>query len=175
MKKLNLIILLLCFVQVLCAQTESLDRLIRKAKRGASEKIDLTLPGFLVRFGANFINEDDLDGVNIRPLLRKINEVRVVTIEGGQQVQKSDIREVIQDLRAENFEELITVRDDGSHINILMRERKGFIRDLLIFVSESSEFVVVDINGKFTMDDINELVRNVEMNGRKVDTKYEKL
>ena len=165
-KLLFLTFILLTINQLAQAQTESIDRFVRKYKRHATgEKVDITVPGWLVRFGAQFVKEEDLEGVNLQAIARKISDVRVVSIEGGQKILHSDFQALINDAKSENFEELMNIRSDGDNVHIMMREKKGFIRDLFIMVQDSDgEFVLVDVGGKFTMDDINKVIQDVNIN-----------
>lgn len=168
-KLLFLTFILLTVNQLAQAQTESIDRFVRKYKRSATgEKVDITVPGWLIRFGTRFINEEDLEGLDIQALARKISAVRIVSIEGGAKIASSDFQQLINDAKDEQFEELLSVRDNGDNVHIMMHERKGFIRDLFIMVQESDgEFVLLDIGGKFTMDDINQAIQDVKVNSEK--------
>ena len=164
MKKLLFLFAFMAVGLTISAQTASLDRFIRKHKRTASgDKIDMTLPGFLVRFGISFIDKDDLEGVDIKRISRKIQEVRIVSLEKGVSVQHAEFQQLMTDIKAENFEELVTVREKGGdRVNIMIRERKGFIEDILLFVNDhDGEFVMVNLEGKFTMEDINKMMANV--------------
>jgi Domain of unknown function (DUF4252) len=166
MKKLLIFMAFMALSQAVFAQTASLDRFIRKHKRTAEgDKMDLTLPGFLIRFGSRFINKEDLEGVDVRKIARKIDELRVVTFEKAAQIQHADFQQLIADVKGDNFEELMTVRDGGDRVNVLIREHKGFIEDILVIVNDNDgEFVLVNIAGKFTMEDINKMIKDVEFN-----------
>ena len=96
MKKLLFFILISLTVNQLAqAQTESIDRFVRKYKRSATgEKVDITVPGWLVRIGTHFIDNKDLEGVDIQAIARKISEVRIVSIEGGAKIPSSDIQKL---------------------------------------------------------------------------------
>lgn len=166
MKKLLFLTLILLTISPLAqAQTESIDRFVRKYKRSATgEKVDITVPGWLIRFGTRFIDEKDLEGVDIQAIARKISEVRIVSIEGGSKIPYSDFLNLMNDAKAENFEELLNFRSDGDNVHIMLREKKGFIRDLFIMVQDNGgEFVLLDIGGKFTMDDINRAIQDVKV------------
>ncbi len=166
MKKLLIFIAFIAISQAVMAQTASLDRFIRKHKKTATgDKIDMTLPGFLVRFGSRFIDKNDLDGVDIRKISRKIEELRIVSFEKAALIQHADFQQLMTDVKAENFEELMNIREKGGdRAHILIRERKGFIEDILIIVAESDgEFVLVNLAGKFRMEDVNKMLENVEL------------
>ena len=102
MKKLLFFILISLTVNQLAeAQTESIDRFIRKYKRSATgDKVDITVPGWLVRFGINFIDDKDLEGVDIQAIARKVSNIRIVSIEGGAKIPSSDIQNLMDDARA---------------------------------------------------------------------------
>jgi Domain of unknown function (DUF4252) len=176
MKKLFIMCCTLLISQLVFSQTESIDRLVRKVKRDnrGAEKVDISLPGWLVRFGTNFIDEDDLDGFDVKMLGRKLGAVRIFTLEGKRQIQKSDIQDFMTDVRAEGFDELLTVRDKSDEVRILIRERKDLIRNIVIVVDEKSEggdFVLLSLEGKFSMDDINKMMEHAEFNGHSVNGK----
>jgi hypothetical protein len=166
MKKLLIFIAFIAITQAVMAQTASLDHFIRKHKRTAEgDRVDLTIPGFVVRFGSRFIKKEDLDGVDIRKISRKIDELRIVTFEKAAEIQHADYQQLMADVKAENFEELMNVREKGERVNIMIRERKGFIEDILIIVNDKNgEFTLVNIAGKFTMEDINKMIHDVEFN-----------
>ena len=122
MKKFLLFVIILLTVNQLAqAQTESIDRFVRKYKRSATgEKVDITVPGWLIRFGMQFMDKDDLEGVDIQAIARKVSEVRVVSIEGGGKVAFSDFQKLIEDAKAENFEELMTVCVIETNVNLTL-------------------------------------------------------
>jgi Domain of unknown function (DUF4252) len=174
MKKLLIFMAFMAISQAVMAQTASLDRFIRKHKRTAEgDKVDMTIPGFVVRFGARFTDKDDLEGVDIRKISRKIDELRIVTFEKAAKIQHADFQQLMTDVKAENFEELMSVREKGGErVNIMLRERKGFIEDVLIIVNDKDgEFTLVNLTGKFTMEDINKMMKNVDFNSTKKDGK----
>jgi Domain of unknown function (DUF4252) len=174
MKKLLFFVFILLTVNQLAqAQTESIDRFVRKYKRAATgDKVDITVPGWLIRFGTNFIKEEDMEGVDIQAIARKISSVRIVSIEGGAKIASADFKSLMDDAKEENFEELLNIRDNGDNIHIMVREKKGLIRDLFIMVQENSgEFVLLDIGGKFTMEDISRAIQDVKLNKEKHKSK----
>jgi Domain of unknown function (DUF4252) len=174
MKKLLIFMAFIAFSQSVFAQTVSLDRFIRKHKRTAEgDKVDMTIPGFVVRFGSRFINKEDLEGVDIRKITRKIDELRIVTFEKAAKIQHADFQQLIADVKSENFEELMNVREKGGdRVNVLLREKKGFIEDILVIVNDKDgEFSLINLAGKFTMEDINKMMANVDFNNKKKDSK----
>jgi Domain of unknown function (DUF4252) len=169
MKKLLIFITFIAISQAVMAQTASLDHFVRKHKRTAEgDKVDMTIPGFLIRFGSRFIKKEDLEGVNIRRFSRKIEEVRIVNFEKASRIQYADFQHLMTDVKAENFEELVNVREKGGErVNVLVREHKGFIEDILVIVNDKDgKFTLINLAGKFTMDDINKMMENVDFEAK---------
>ena len=169
MKKLFLICFAL-FISILAveAQSESINRLVNKVKKSNKncEKTDLSIPGWLIRFGSNFVDEDDLDGVDIHFLGKKISHLRIVSIENKENVSTSDVSTFLQDVKKEGFEDLMVVKSDGDDVRFMIREKKDFIRDIVLLVNEkgsNGDFVLLSLEGKFTMDDINKVMKDVKL------------
>jgi hypothetical protein len=146
------------------AQTQSIERFVNHYKSQATgEKVDISLPGWLVRLGSHFIDEDNLDVVDIRAIAQKISFIRIVTAEGVPKIPQSEWQDVLIDAQSANFEPLMTVRSEGDNIHILIREKTDFIRDLFILVQDSQgELVLLNIGGKFTMEDITLLMQDMQ-------------
>ena len=58
----------------------------------------------------------------------------------------------------DGYEELMRVNDDGDKVRILMKTKKEVIRELLLVCTGNDDCTLVQINGKFTKDDIDQLV-----------------
>jgi hypothetical protein len=153
----------------LTAQSDSFDRFVRKVKKANSEgeRHDITIPGFLIRFASNFVDKDDLEGLDLKIITKKLSELRVVTIEGNKGVDAEDYKKFIEDVHGEGFEDLMVVRSDDTKVRFMIKERKEFIRNIVVLVDEKAggDFVLLSLEGKFTMDDVSGLIKNVEING----------
>jgi hypothetical protein len=168
----QLIVLLLTFTLATIsvnAQTESFDRFVRKMKKHASneDRVDITLPGFLVRLGLKFVDNDDIE--KFRPFTKKISEIRVVSLENCLSIPTEDYTAFIKDVRAEGFEDLLTVRSTGERVHVMIKERKDLIRNIVILVDGRSdhEFVLINLEGKFTMEDLAQMIEELEKDKNK--------
>jgi Domain of unknown function (DUF4252) len=168
-KYLFLFVVSVLATQNLQAQSVSFDRFVRKVKKAnrESERHDITIPGFLIRFASNFVNEDDLEGIDIKIITKKLSELRIVTIEDNKGIATEDYKKFIEDVHNEGFEDLMVVRSDDTKVRFMIKERKDFIRNIVLLVDEKSggDFVMLSLEGKFTMEDVNKLVKNVEIDG----------
>ena len=61
-------------------------------------------------------------------------------------------------LSLKGYDELMRVNDEGEKVRVLMKTKKETIRELLFVCTGKEDCTLVQINGKFTKDDINKLV-----------------
>lgn len=120
-----------------------------------------TVPGFLVRMVGNIAlhDEDKIDREAIKPLMRNIGSVSVFIAEDLARVDLRDLNRLKDDMANEDYEPLLSVRDAGDDVEIYSWTRKDIIRRIVFFVHDGSDsFVMVNIRGYFTPDDLSEMI-----------------
>ena len=138
MKKIILVIGLAAFSSTLFAQ-KSVKRFYNKYKH--SENVtNVKVQGWMIKSVLTFV--EDFEGEDI---VKKVTKLRVLTMENGNLVSKKDLRNLIKGVKAENFEDLMTVRDGTTNIRFMIRDSNDKIKDLLVIVSESDEFILISI------------------------------
>ena len=163
-KSLFISIALLVVVSICGAQSLDFHQFVKKYKH-KKDVVHLNLPGFIVQFGANFINEKDLDGVNIKPFLRGLHHLNLLVFDDDAVSPSSeDVKALIEGAHQDKFEDLITVKDGNDRVNILIRESDNIIRNILLIVTEKGKSnasnVFISMRGHFAMSDINKLVES---------------
>lgn len=101
------------------------------------------------------------DGEAILDLIRKISDVKVMTVQNGNPQMLNDFSKYLTNNR---FEEWMTLKKDKEIINFQAKQKGDVIRKLLITVNSGNELVYVDVSGKFTPDDISKMVNYTEKN-----------
>ncbi|MBT2622627.1 DUF4252 domain-containing protein [Chryseobacterium sp. ISL-6] len=174
MKKI-LIIFALAFSHFFTAygQEDKFDRLFEKYQQVegvTSIKIAKPMFGML-----SSLNIDDSQLDQIKPLLSKINGLRILITENpenadssvGRKVQNSlsqinkDISSYLSHL---NYNEIMTVNSSGNKIKFLSSEAKdGILDDVLLSIdSGDGGNVLVMLDGKLSMDDLNKIIKSSE-------------
>jgi hypothetical protein len=170
--KVILIILNLFIVNALSiAQTQSIDNFIQAHRTaGMSEKVNLTVAGWLVRTGYRVAEKtDELEGIDLRPIVDGIRKLKIHVLEPKEGADKNDeparkkrfsaVQTLLFDLRNDKFEDLATVRDAKSRVNVLVRENDGLIQDIMVLVHEADDdTVLLQIVGKFRMEDVARII-----------------
>lgn len=125
--------------------------------------MNFTVPGWLVWFGSGIANEivkDEDIKVGLR-LARKVKKLRFMIAEEHNPITQSEINSFVRQLKQNNgFEDLVYVREENTNVNILVRDKKEKIRDIVILVSEDDEFIYFNMKSKIKYKDIAEVVNH---------------
>ncbi|MBK7335933.1 MAG: DUF4252 domain-containing protein [Saprospirales bacterium] len=142
------------------AQTISINEFYRKYKQSNDENTHLTVPGWVVKLGVGIAktqaeNEEEKKLFNLG---KKIGKLRVLAFEDSNPVSKKDLDRLREGVRKERFEDLVMVREEGTHVNLMIREKKEKIKNLLILVSEEDSFTLVSLKTKLKYEEIEEFI-----------------
>lgn len=175
MKKLLLIFALTFsyFIQI-NAQKDKLDQLFDKYQESEGvTSIKIAKPMFNM---LNKLNINDSELEQIKPLLSKINGLRILIVEkptvanntgsqnkinlGNFQSLQSDINNSIKNMK---YEELMTVNSKDNKIKFLSSDAtNGILDNLLLNISSEGNTVLMMLDGKISMDDVNKLVNEAQ-------------
>ncbi|RNA63673.1 DUF4252 domain-containing protein [Chryseobacterium nematophagum] len=174
MKKI-LIILAIAFSHffMMYGQEDKFDRIFDKYQEVegvTSIKIAKPMFGML-----SSLNIDDSQLEQIKPLLAKINGLKILITENpeitnsadGKMVQNNlsqlskDISTYLSNL---NYNEIMSVNNSGAKIKFLSSEAKnGILDDLLLSInSGKGENILIKLDGKLSMDDVNKIINSSE-------------
>jgi len=152
MRKIALLIPLLVLPILLIAQKSPIDKLFKKyyGKEG---------------FTTVLVNEEMFEIIakmeksegEIEGALGKIERVRIIAQEDeNQQIEGVNFMEELKGVEFEEYKELVMVRESDQEVLVLAKEANGKLAELLVLVG-GEENVLVSVEGKFTMDDLEAL------------------
>lgn len=100
-------------------------------------------------------------------IARKVTSVRVLDVDDCGDAVKARFRNRMDGLAGGELEEIIRVNDDGEKVRVFARVEKDKIRKMLVLCSD--DCTLVEINGKFDMNDLSGVVDSQvsKHNGRK--------
>lgn len=124
----------------------------------------INVPMFLAKPFVKKALRDDGESEELINLIKKISDIKVMTIENGNAEIVSDFTKY---LKKDHFEEWMTVRKEKEVINFQAKQKGDEIRKLMITIASGSELVLVDVSGKFTADDISRIINYSEKNDLK--------
>ncbi|MCB0618735.1 MAG: DUF4252 domain-containing protein [Saprospiraceae bacterium] len=156
MRTLFFSLALLCSVATLSAQSQSIinfyERYLHHEK---ATQIDID--GWLLKLAGSFAEGEEAK------LIEKISHLRVLVMEEENIVDPKDYQRLLRGIQNDNFEQLMQIRDGGSKIDCYVRESGDRITDLILTVNGEDEFVLLSLEGAFSLDDLRSL--NLEVEG----------
>jgi len=161
MKNYIAVLLLSVFALNGFAQNLSAKQLYKKYKR-QEQVTSFTLPGFATKIGSWFIDSDDAE---IKFVLKKIKGVKFAIaeqIKGKKGLMKFNKWSATQ-LDPDVYEPLITIKDGKDEVQFLINEDTNNIKELVMFVKGEEDLVMMIINGKFKMEDVNKMVKSINV------------
>lgn len=118
------------------------------------------------------INDSELD--QIKPLLSKINGLKILIVEKPDTKSATDGKQngIFQNLQADisnsiknmKYEELMTVNNKDNKIKFLSSDAtNGILENLLLSINSEDNTVLMMLDGKISMDDVNKLITETQM------------
>jgi hypothetical protein len=155
------------------AQSKSINQFYHTYKRGENVR-NITLPGIVMKLGAGIAKKhvDDEGGKSAVKLLKKVKKLRLLVMEDQNLVSPRAYNNLIQGVKNDKFDELISVRSGGTNVNFFIRDNKDKIKKMLILVSEEDTFVMISAKTKLKYEQITELI-NQAINGELMEEEEE--
>ena len=165
-KTLIIFALFFSYFFLMNAQKEQLDQLFEKYQNTEGiTSIKIAKPMFNL---LNNLNIADEELAQIKPLLSKINGLKILIIEKSDnekpllQVEKLQA-DISSSIKLMKYEELITVNSKGNKIKFLAAEAKnGFLDNLLLSINSDGNILLMMLDGKISMDDVNNLINETQ-------------
>lgn len=150
MKQLLLICSLLVFSYTTFAQ-QSVKKFYNKYKH-KEEVTSVKVQGWMIKSVLAFV--EDFEGDDI---VKKVTKLRVLTMENGNLVSAKDLNELVKDAKSESYEDLMTIRDGSTNVRFMIKENDKKIKNLLVLVSESDEFVLISLECNLKWKDLKNI------------------
>ncbi|MCY0970650.1 DUF4252 domain-containing protein [Chryseobacterium wangxinyae] len=156
-------------------QKEKLDQLFDKYQETEGvTSIKIAKPMFGMLSNLN-IADSELD--QIKPLLAKINGLKVLITENPENGKSPNNlnqlnKEITSYLKNMNYSEMMSVKNGDSKVKFLSSEAKnGILEDILLRIdSGNGESILVMLDGKLSMDDVNKIINSGETQTRSSNT-----
>ena len=97
----------------------------------------------------------------LKPFVKAIKGVQIVVVENGYDVPVDIVKKSLKNLeRSDIVENLVKVNSDGTKINIMIAEKKGKLRNLImLFNDEDGELMMFNLKMKLKAEKLNDLIK----------------
>ena len=162
MKNILLLVSLMCLPLLMQGQKRAVKNFYHKYKKYEGSR-GIMVPGFLIWLGSGVAkqvvkNDDNPEAEIFMKYVKKFKTMRVLVMEEENLVAKEDLKHLIVAAKKGKYEEIISVREGGTHISIMARGKKSKLKNLLILVSSEDEFVMLHAKTKIKVKHINQLL-----------------
>ncbi|MDX1667354.1 MAG: DUF4252 domain-containing protein [Saprospiraceae bacterium] len=159
MKKYILLFILLPFLLSSCGHDSVLTGFYYQQKQ-KGEVTGFTVPGWLIKLGGGIASAAVADEETrlFLKLAKKMGRIRVLTAEEHNAVAQAEVRDFLEEVRNYAFEDLLRIRDEGTTVNIMVHEEENRIKDILLLVRESDEFIFVNARTNLKMEELIEWI-----------------
>lgn len=100
-------------------------------------------------------DDNDLDSKEVMNLIRKVTKVKILTVENG---NTEMVKNFAKNLLDNNYEDWMSIKHNGENVNIKAQQSGNFIKKLMLTVNSGNDLVFIDIRGKFSPEDITNLI-----------------
>jgi len=148
----NFIFILLIFICPFASfgQSETIQEL--------HKKYDDAFVMFFYKNTLNMLNMQDSKEFEV--LINGIDKMKLLRInKTDNDFTKDQYKQLVKDYRSEDFEELMSVRQQEMNINAYIKESGGKTKGIVILLNEAENLTVLDIKGSIPLDKIGELAK----------------
>lgn len=155
MKKILIAIAILAIPFLASSQNKSIENFYNKYVDNESIS-DISLNGWILSMASKMSEEDGTE------ILQKITKLRIMLAEEKDIVSKTDVKKLMRDVRNNDFEDLMTIRDDGTRVNFMIREEGKNITNVLVIIHGDGDFILLSLEGNLNFEDLKQLDFDVE-------------
>ena len=126
---------------------------------GNAEYTSVNVPVWLAKPFVKTALREDGESEEVVQLVKKIKKIRILTVENGNPKLLKDFSAY---LGKNNYQDWVTVKHEGQNVNIQALQDGDVIKKLMLVVQGDQDFVFIDVKGKFTPEDISNVINMEE-------------
>jgi hypothetical protein len=132
-----------------------------KLAERASDTVDVSLDGSLLRLAAKFLSDDDKDEAKVKKLVGGLKGIYVKSFEFKKpgEYSAADVESFRAPLRAPDWQRIVGVHsnEDGETVEVYIKNEGKGIGGLAIIATEPKQLTLVNIVGPIDLDSLSEL------------------
>lgn len=161
MKNKLLLFILMALPCLMVAQNKPLNKFYRKYKHEEGVR-NMKLPGWVVRMGGKIARrkaENDAEKEALG-LMRHFGKVKFMFSEEGIDIPAEKINQLRQDLLEYDFDDLLMVKSEGVHIQIMVKEAGDVIENVFMIVNdmEGGEMFFLSAKANLSLKELSKVL-----------------
>ena len=160
MRKIVFFLTLVTLPVYLYAQVSPADKLFEKysGREGYTSV-------YISRYMFSLFSKLETDDQEIENVLGRLTGIRILTTDAAPPAGVNFFTEIMRDLPAGEYEELMVIREKDQDFKFLIRERDGLISELLLVGGGTTNNVLISIQGNIDLKTISSLSRSLKIEG----------
>ena len=95
-------------------------------------------------------------------LIEEIEKMKFLLIDKAEaRFTTESWKKLVNDYKAESFEEIMSSRSQGKNFNVYIKESGGKTKGMLVLVNDSTNLYVLDIVGRVAMEKVGSLFKQI--------------
>ena len=162
MKKILIILLIAITPAMSIAQSKSIKKFC--------DKYEDTADAFSLNFSGNiggsyFTDNVIIKGDGAEKLEKYFKNFNLLSVQKKEVADMGrSIRELIRNMRGEDFEEYMDFRSKDDHISIMVQESKGKVWELALLVDEDESFTLLSFKTDISRKEFDKIMDGVDVN-----------
>ncbi|MGK7390533.1 MAG: DUF4252 domain-containing protein [Candidatus Cyclobacteriaceae bacterium M2_1C_046] len=101
-------------------------------------------------------DQTDEEAEAISRITKNLKGINIIVVPKYLKPEK-DLQLVRKGLKRDKFDELMSIREESSLLNFYAQGHENEVRDMVIFIDEEDEFVILSLKGALNLDDMKYL------------------
>jgi hypothetical protein len=160
MKTILFIIALILFPLSARPQENPVDKIFEKYS-GMDGFTSVYISRYMFSLFSGIENKDK----DMEDIFGKLTGIRILASEKPQSPGVNFFAEIIKDLPAGEYQELMVIKEKGQDFKFLIRENDGKISELLMVAGGISNNALISIRGDIDLNTISKLSRSMKIDG----------
>ncbi len=150
----RILILFAFSISVLGASAQGVEALFRQYK-GEKNVEYIHIPRFIMSM-AKMLTKAELEEAKA---LKAISSIRVLSLEECSPIVRQNFQKTLQTFHPIGYTPIIFNKEADETNYIYVKEKKGYIRELLILSTDKQDGAIVHIKGRIKPDEVNTVVK----------------
>lgn len=150
----RILILFAFSISVLGSSAQSVEALFRQYKSEKNVEY-VHIPRFIMSM-AKMLTKAEQEDVKA---LKAISSIRVLSLEECSPIVRQNFQKTLQTFQPTGFTPIIFNKESDETNYIYVKEKKGYIRELLILSADKQDGAIVHIKGRIKPDEVNTVVK----------------
>ncbi len=116
----------------------------------------LTLPGWLIRTGINFVAEDELKFERgFQELVGGIKKIRVLYIDDKVSIENEKLRSIVSQIKEKDgYVDYATVKNEDNLMQVIVKEDGSKIKGLVLLANSDDGFTILNLKTNIEMEEL---------------------